>query len=153
MANIYVASSWRNKYQQDVVKLLREEGHDVYDFRNPKPGVNGFAWSEIDPDWLKWSPEKFAAALQHPVAKGGFKHDLDALEWCNACVLVLPSGMSAHLEAGWCSGRGKLTCVYAPELREPELMYKLFDQEYDDGDLSPFFPTINGVVEFLRNNT
>ena len=36
MAKIYVASSWRNQYFPDVVKILREYGHEVYDFRNHK---------------------------------------------------------------------------------------------------------------------
>ena len=35
MAKIYVASSWRNSYQQDVVSFLRNEGHEVYDFTHP----------------------------------------------------------------------------------------------------------------------
>lgn len=42
MAKIYVASSWRNPYFPEVVKRLRAEGHDVYDFRNPPHGGNGF---------------------------------------------------------------------------------------------------------------
>ena len=49
MSNIYVASSWRNQYQQRVVSLLRELGHEVYDFRNPSPDNHGFSWSEIRP--------------------------------------------------------------------------------------------------------
>ena len=35
MAKIYVASSWRNSYQQDVVSFLRNEGHEVYDYTHP----------------------------------------------------------------------------------------------------------------------
>ena len=38
MARIYVASSWRNAYYPEVVKRLREYGHEVYDFRNPPQG-------------------------------------------------------------------------------------------------------------------
>ena len=34
MARIYVASSWRDPYQPEVVAALREAGHEVYDFRN-----------------------------------------------------------------------------------------------------------------------
>jgi len=49
--SIYVASSWRNTHQPSVVAALREAGHDVYDFRNPRPGDHGFHWSMIDPDW------------------------------------------------------------------------------------------------------
>lgn len=49
MAKIYVASSWRNQHQPQVVSFLREQGHEVYDFRHPA-GKTGFQWSQIDED-------------------------------------------------------------------------------------------------------
>jgi hypothetical protein len=128
---IYVASSWRNEYQQGVVRQLREAGHEVYDFRNPAPGEKGFAWSDIDPEWKSWTPAQFREALKHPIAVQGYKRDRDAMEWADTCVLVLPSGKSAHLEAGWMAGAGAITCVYVPELPEPELMYKLLEDEFE----------------------
>ena len=66
--------------------------------------------------------------MSHPLAERQFKADLDALEWADACVLVLPCGCSAHTEAGWMAGRGKKVVVYIPKMEEPELMYKLFDK-------------------------
>jgi len=48
MRKIYVASSWRNPIQPRIVRVLREAGHTVYDFRNPAPGYKGFAWSDLD---------------------------------------------------------------------------------------------------------
>ncbi len=48
MAKIYVASSWRNTYYPEVVARLKEAGHEVYDFRNPTHGGNGFRWTDID---------------------------------------------------------------------------------------------------------
>ena len=42
MAKIYVASSWRNQHYPEVVRRLREAGHEVYDFRNPPHGGAGF---------------------------------------------------------------------------------------------------------------
>lgn len=50
MAMIYVASSWRNQYYPEVVKRLKAEGHDVYDFRNPPHGGCGFHWTDVDED-------------------------------------------------------------------------------------------------------
>jgi hypothetical protein len=123
---IYVASSWRNQYQPEVVKRLRAEGFAVYDFRNPAPGDHGFHWSEIDPAWKDWSPEKYRDALRHPVAVDGFNKDMAALQDCDVCVLVLPCGRSAHLETGWASGSGKLVMALVPEPIEPELMYSMF---------------------------
>jgi hypothetical protein len=143
---IYVASSWRNTFQPGAVAALRAAGHDVYDFRNPAPGEHGFAWSDVDPDWQRWTVTDFRRGLRHELARRAFQRDRDALEWCDVCVLVLPSGMSAHLEAGWCQGQGKMVFVYAPELREPELMYKLFDLE----DETPLYSTLEDVVSRLR---
>ena len=127
---IYVASSWRNHIQDIIVLTLRGVGHEVYDFRHPAPGDNGFAWSEIDPDWQKWSTSEFRIALSSAPAERGFGLDMDALRWCDACVLVLPCGRSAHLELGWACGAGKKTMALALEEvgpHEPELMYKMLD--------------------------
>lgn len=124
MTRIYVASSWRNTVQPAVVAALRTVGHEVYDFRNPTCNDHGFAWSEVDPDWQAWSPAEFREALQHPVAKHGFKSDADAVDGCEAGVLVLPSGRSSHLEAGYIVGAGKPLHVLLSERQEPELMYR-----------------------------
>ena len=126
---IYVASSWHNGYQHSVVKTLRLAGHEVYDFKNPNPNdTGGFHWSEIDPAWKEWTQQQFAAGLEHDIAKAGFESDFAAMQWADVFVLVLPCGRSAHLEAGWASGRGKPVIVYIPEKCEPELMYKLTDK-------------------------
>ena len=120
---IYVASAWRNILQLAIVTMLRESGHDVYDFRSPKPEDNGFSWREIHPDWENWTPQQYRDALEHPIAKAGFKNDIDALEACDACVLVLPSGRSASWEFGYALGQGKSGAVVMFEKFEPELMY------------------------------
>lgn len=122
MSRIYVASSWRNINQPDVVDRLRREGHEVYDFRNPPHGFGGFGWRQIDPDWQAWSAEKYRALLlTHPLASHGFVSDLRAMQWADTCVLVLPCGRSAHLEAGWFCGAGK-RCIVLLADGEPELM-------------------------------
>lgn len=123
---IYVASSWRNDYQPDVVRGLREVGHEVYDFRNPTEDNHGFHWSEIDLAWESWSVDKYVDGLAHPLAEDGFKNDFEAMQWASACVLVLPCGRSAHLEAGFFVGRRKPLLILARQI-EPELMYKMAD--------------------------
>ena len=125
----YVATSWRNPMQAEVVRALRYDGHRVYDFKNPVPGDHGFSWRGVtDVPREKWTAEHFSReVLDHPSAARGFGLDMDALEACSACVLVLPCGRSAHLELGYAVGRGKLTIVYMPKLEEPELMYRMCD--------------------------
>lgn len=149
---IYVASSWRNPFQPEVVSALREAGHEVYDFRHPSvqgpPGAPeaGFAWSDLGPDWQGWSPARFREALQHPIARRGFAADHAAMDWADTCVLVLPCGRSAHLEAGEFLGRGRPLWILSDVQLEPELMYsparialdlaELLDGLADDGGSS-----------------
>lgn len=137
MSRIYVASSWRNPDQPAVVEILRAGGHEVYDFRHPEPGDNGFHWSEIDPHWQAWSPSEYVEALDHPVAMAGFGKDFAAMEWADVFVLVLPCGRSAHLELGWAVGMGKATAIYLDDDGfEPELMYRMVNHLATDmGDL------------------
>lgn len=126
---LYVASSWRNIHQPSVVRALRDAGHEVYDFRNPKPGDHGFSWSEISSKWRNWSADEFRRALRTDIADRGFRNDYEGMLWADACVLLLPCGRSAHLEAGWFSGQGRPVFVLTQpgELHEPELMYLLCD--------------------------
>jgi len=125
---IYLASSWENKYQPHIVGLLRCYGHEVYDFRNPNDKDDGFSWSDIDPNWEKWSFDNFKNALNHPIAVNGFNKDFDAMKWADCCVLLLPSGRSAHTEAGFMKGAGKKVIVCIPQFEISELMYKIYDE-------------------------
>jgi hypothetical protein len=121
---IYVASSWRNEKQPSVVAALREAGHEVYDFRNPKPSDRGFHWSDIDPKWQEWTPERFRRCLKHPIAVEGFETDMRALDWADLVVMVMPCGRSAHLELGYARGAGKWTAILLSG-GKPELMYRM----------------------------
>lgn len=126
---VYVASSWRNDHQQGVVNELRKAGHEVYDFKHPTKGNAGFHWSEIDTNWQRWNTKQYREALKHEYAKLGYNRDFEAMKAADACVLVIPCGRSAHLEAGWMKGAGKTAIAYIPEgcRIEPELMYGLLD--------------------------
>lgn len=128
---VYVASSWRNDIQPEVVLKLRDAGHEVYDFRQPHQtgpdrGRRGvwFHWSEISPDWQSWTAEEYRDALSTKTAEDGFNSDLDAIKWCDALVMVQPCGRSAALELGYAAGMGKETVILLRE-GEPELMFKV----------------------------
>lgn len=137
---IYVASSWRNELQPAVVAELENNGHEVYDFRHPKEGDNGFAWSDIDPNWQDWTPEEYKNAMNHPLAVSGFKSDFDAMKWADCCVMVLPCGRSANTEAGWMKGAGKKVIVFQAMKQEPELMYKIYD------DIATSFEELSSAI-------
>jgi hypothetical protein len=141
--NIYVASSWRNHYQPEVVRTLRGAGHEVYDFRNPAPGDKGFNWEEIDPNWRKWDGQQFCEGLEHPIAQNGFQRDLIAMTAASVCVLSLPCGRKlivlldseeVHRVNGHtcsreepCTECNELWCHFAESPLEAELMYLMAD--------------------------
>lgn len=153
MKKIYLASSWRNAHQPEVLAALRGAGFEVYDFKNPAPGDQGFGWRQtgIDPaDGL--NAAKMRGMLGSLAAVRGFGFDRDACAAADACVLLLPCGRSAHLEAGWISGRGKPVVVLAPTIDEPELMYKFFDAPEHLGAAysTPIFERVDAVISHLR---
>lgn len=144
---VYVASSWRNGAQPWVVKELRRAGIECYDFRNPHHPVHdggGFGWSEIDPDWKGWTPTEFVDALEDPVAVNGYSLDWGAMERARACVLVMPCGRSAHIEAGYFVGAGRPLHILLSD-GEPELMYRM---AYETGGRAHV--VLETVIEALR---
>lgn len=121
---IYVASSWRNEQQPEVVKRLRAEGHQVYDFRDPPPGTGGQSWRSSEPDFDRWTPAQYRDALEHPIAIATLGGHLAALRWADTILFVAPAGRSAAIELGFGIGAGVATAVLlAPG--EPELMFGL----------------------------
>lgn len=124
--------------QPHVVNILRGMSHEVYDFKNPREGDNGFHWSDVMPSYQKGPEnqlayaEDYLLALEHPISVNGFHSDFDAMQWADACLLVLPCGRSAHLELGWMVGQGKKTAIMLDGddnggMVTPELMYKMVD--------------------------
>lgn len=123
MSKIYVASSWRNEHQPRIVQGLRGHGHQVYDFRNPPHGHPLGDWCKVDPDWKAWTADQYRQSLlKSPQAAHHFMNDLRGMQWADTCVLVLPCGRSAHLEAGWFCGAGKRCVILTQDGEEPELM-------------------------------
>lgn len=126
---IYVASSWRNEHYDEIVKILNKHGHEVYDFRK-----SGFDWGVIDKDWENWTLEQWMENRNNPTAMKFFKKDMEAMEWADVCVLVLPCGRSAHLEAGWFVGNGKWLYILQLGDERPELMYHMANSLGDSID-------------------
>lgn len=134
MSRIYVASSWRNPLQVAVVTALHSAGHEVYDFKRPREGSDGFHWTDVgmasyDRATNSDVPvDEYLTGIDHPTAVAGFASDFDAMEWADTCVLVLPCGRSAHLELGWFVGQGRRTAILLDgPLVTPELMYRMVD--------------------------
>lgn len=141
MSSIFVSSSWRNSWRGNVVDVLRGAGHEVFDFKNPGEGKEGFHWSELDRNWRFWNVEAFKKGLGHPKAAEAFEADLKAMERADVFVGVLPFGRSSGIELGWAAGRGKKVILYAPEFTEAELMFRL---------LGPVCSRLEEVLDLLN---
>ena len=114
MKRLYVATSWRNVYQPEIVRIAREMGLETYDFRIPEPGIYGFSWKSIDKSPVKgWSFERYREILAHPIAQEAFERDMHGLS-ADATLLVLPAGRSAHWELGYACGQGQRTAALYP---------------------------------------
>lgn len=149
--SVYVASSWRNVRYPLVLERLRTEDIPYYDFRHPRPGNNGFAWTDVwkdiaaegdgANDWRTARGDLVVEMLKHPIAVDGFHHDFSALLDASACLLVMPCGRSAHLELGYAIGRRVPSVVLLDEQSEAELMWKLADL---------VTTSLDEAVEFLK---
>lgn len=118
---IYVASSWKNQQYEDVLRHLRSLGHEPLDWRQG----GGFGWRQTGVTQEEMTAQQYRdEVLQHEAAVRGFGNDFSKMQEADACVLLLPCGRSAHLEAGWFWGRDKPLHIYIPHFDTPELMYK-----------------------------
>jgi len=128
--SVYVASSWNNTFQPAIVAACRAAGITTYDFKDEQ----GFHWTEVRPGYKDDNHRlaDYRMMLQHPRAKLGFMRDMDAMKASERCILVLPSGRSSHLEAGWFIGKARPTAIFVAEYEGPDLMYKMADLITDD---------------------
>ena len=119
MSKIYIASSWKNTQSvRNLACSLREQGHIVFDFTDMgyrPPGLDKFVfdakeWAEHSgknaneveyKDFLTWEPTQRA-----------FKSDKAGIDWADVVILLIPSGRSSHLEAGYTVGAGKELYIF-----------------------------------------
>ena len=127
---IYVASSWRNLWQPQVVKELRAAGFEVFDYKHSVEGEEGFIFTDVDRRWKDWGCDEWIDhALNTTMVIDGFKVDYEALIGCDVLVMVTPCGASANLEMGVVHGKGKPVLILYDDLKpkEPELMHLIAD--------------------------
>ncbi len=119
---IYVASSWKNPRHKVIVNALRERGAWVYDYRESN---SCFHWEDIDPNYEKWSPAEYLAALGTTDVSDAFWRDMSALAAADAVVGLDPLGVSSALELGWAVGHGRPVVLLIGDVVKPELMAKM----------------------------
>lgn len=105
MRKVYLIGSLRNPNVQLIAKELQSAMPDVRIFDDW-----ACAGEHADDAWRDHEQGvgvSLIEALQRPAAQHVFAFDKKHLEESTAVVLIAPAGKSAHLELGWCLGKGK----------------------------------------------
>lgn len=122
--SIYVIGSLRNPEIPKIANELQTQGYEAFaDWFSPGPGADDF-WR----DYSKARGLSYREALKSHGARNIFEFDKSHLDRCDAAVMVMPAGKSAHLELGYTIGRGKPGFI-------------LFDGEPDRYDVMTQFAT------------
>lgn len=101
--SIYVIGSMRNPRVPEVAAAIRSTGWEAFDDWY-SPG------DQADDKWQAYEKQRgrtYREALAGYHAQHVFALDKYHLDRCDAAVLVLPAGKSAHIELGYIRGRDK----------------------------------------------
>jgi len=142
---IYIASSWAmHNIAIELAKRLRSEGFEIDCFCDNTTGRYIFNFKDI----VRNHPEEWNAIrmITQPEVKKAFAEDKKYLEWCDTCILLVPSGRSAHLEAGYAKGCGKKLYIYGEFPQgEWDVMYRFAEGLYP-------FGAINDLIKELKED-
>lgn len=139
---IYLASSWKMVERVMQMKgLLEREGHQVDAFCDDSGGRFSFSYDQL-PDV---SGHNAITVFGFPKVRRAFEEDKKWLDWADVVLLILPSGKSAHLEAGYGKGQGKHLIIYRDSFPPGE-----FDVMYGFADLMT--NDIREITRYLSHN-
>ncbi len=121
MSKIYLIGSLRDKRIPEIANEIRKEtGHEVFDdWFAPGP--------RADDHWKEYETARgrsYKEALKGYAATHIFSFDKNHLDTSDIGVLILPSGRSCHLEAGYMIGCGKKLYVLMDEPDRYDVMYQ-----------------------------
>lgn len=135
----FISTRWRNRnIALEITKKLRGKGKKVYCFFE---NLHASKHANEDPEvFMKkfestknWRKDKYVNAI--------FKEDISGLKNSKALIMLLPTGKSAHIEAGIAYGLKK-KCILIGEQREAESLYLIFNE---------FYPDIKSFLKTLKN--
>lgn len=137
----YLIGSLRNPYIPKLEASIRKSCPSVVPF------ADWYSAGERADDAFKEYHQgrglSYRDAINGYAGRHIFEFDKSHLDRCDGAVLVMPSGKSCHLEAGYMVGRGKPVFALYPD-GEPEDRYELMMQFlteifYSEGELLEYF--------------
>lgn len=142
---IYVAGSFKNAEKiRNVAQRLREAGLTCYVFCDRGTETNTLSETlRVQHDTSLLKPN---TALQLPIVRKIGCVNFEALKTCQAAIMILPCGNSAHIEAGYMVGRGLPMWIYGPMTRgEFDAMYVMAKGVFDEHE---FKELVDEVIHY-----
>jgi hypothetical protein len=138
----FVAGRWRNHVSiRAIVGKLREAGKTVYCFIDNEYDAHGVKFTkdaaDASADRMMRETEDLKDWRTNPTFKAVFDADMQAQHEAAEFIMVLPAGLSAHMEFGVAYGMGK-KCYGIGELEKTETLYFMFEEIY---------PTVEAFLE------
>ena len=138
--DFFIAGRWRNRETvKEVLDTIRANGKTAYCFiENLYEGEKIEFSLEGDIETIMQSLESLP--MTDPFVRKIFNTDITAERESENFILVLPAGISGHVEAGVAYGMGK-KCYAIGTLEKTETLYLIFDK---------IFPDIQALHSWLR---
>lgn len=130
----YVAGRWRNHAAiQAVVDAIRKTGKTAYCFIDNEYDGDGIkqAKNPLPTETVQSNVEHLTDWQTNPTFRKMFENDMNGLKESEMFVLVLPAGLSAHMELGVAYGMGK-KCYGVGVPEKVESLYLMFDEIFPD---------------------
>lgn len=138
MKTLYIIGSLRNEQIPIIANEIRALGIDEFSDWYSAGSLADDCWR----DYEKGRGKTYAEALKGYAARHVFEFDKHHLERCDAALLVYPAGKSAHLELGYCAGKGKQTFVLLDDPERWDVMLQF---------ATKVFHTKEEMLEYFKN--
>ena len=141
--DFFIAGRWRNNVEiKKVLGVVRDNGKTAYCFIENLYENRKVEFSSSDN--IEGSMQKLEALpMDDPLITEIFETDMTGEHAADNFLLVLPAGISGHIEAGVAYGLGK-KCYAIGVPEKTESLYKIFDQ---------IFPDIKALQAWLNTST
>lgn len=124
----FISSGWRNRdLVLSLVNSLREKGQKVLSFFENLYNSDAV---DDDPEKVMEKWETIPNWQQEKIVKQIFEEDMRCIRKSDVVILLLPAGISAHIEIGCAHGLGK-RCILIGKPEKTESAYMIFNDTYD----------------------
>lgn len=143
---IYIATSWKLADEAiQMTKDLRAVGHEVDCFCDDSAGRFVFSFTEIE-NYENLNAIEF---LKYDKPQKAYMEDKKGLDWADTVILILPSGKSAHLEAGYARGQDKELYIYGDFPKgEFDVMYGFANKMFKKEQRQELYDCLLGSVPY-----